>query len=102
MKLCPLRLFVRVGPSLPRLSIALPHPSSFRVSIELARENVFCLPFPVRGLRRRGLRGAFSLWLSVESVAARDFAARACFRRSFTADVKADWGAGSAGLVRSW
>lgn len=39
----------------------------------------------------------------MESVAARDFASRACFRRPLTANVKADWGVGSVGLaVFSW
>lgn len=79
--------------------MALPTPSSLRVSIELAREKVFFPPFPVRCLRRRvWLLG--SLFFSLDSEE-RDFAARACLRRPLTARVKADWGAELAGWLGS-
>ena len=62
-KLCcccggPFRLFVRDVPvvlSVARLSIPLPHPSSFRVSTELAREK-FRVDESEGALPRRGFR----------------------------------------------
>jgi hypothetical protein len=75
------------------LSTALPHPSSLRVSIELAREKTPCAEEwdgarPRSGFRR--LRRRLSLSWSVVSDLEREFAARACLRNPLTASSIAD------------
>lgn len=97
-KLCSPRLFIRDAAflSVAMLSAPLPQPSSFRVSIELAREKAECSKFRAElsegALPRSGLRlleRGWSLW-SPESVTERELAARACLNRPLTARSKAD------------
>lgn len=75
-------------------STTLPHPSSFKVSIELAREKEKCLGWSREDAARprRGLRPRWGRWRSSGPVLGSEgWAGRAFLRRLVTAWLRADW-----------